>query len=599
VALAPGARLGPYEIQAAIGAGGMGQVYRARDTRLGRLVAIKVLSDHFSDRTGALARFTQEARAVAALNHPNILALHDVGSEGPIAYAVTELLEGATVRERLDEGPLALRRVQDYAIQIAGGLAAAHDRGIVHCDLKPQNIFITGDGRVKILDFGIARLETPGAWDAATAEGETTPGILLGTPGYIAPELVAGQAPTPQSDLFAFGVVVHEMIAGAHPFKRESQAATLTASLSEEPAPIERDLSGLPAGVARLVARCLEKRPEDRPRSARDLAFFLEVAGGPGEPARADASGTSASGSLGPLTPVRLRIVALVTGLVLLAALASWAFVRWSTGRVVDLAVDANLARAQRIVARAQAARFAQLAQTARVVAAYPELRALISTDPATVRDMLVGYQELLPGTPMLAALGTQGHVIARTDISGPAPPDDLQAAYAALAAAGDRAAVVTIGGRVHHAAGVVAEAGGTVLGHIIAASPVDHAFAAELRDATQDEIVVLAPSGVVASTFRPGQTPWSSLDGWRRAGGRADRSVAVHVGVQAFTARETRLAEQPPVSAVVAHPHDEAAAPLRRLQNGLAAIGLVLVALAAAASAWLARAIVRPGYRR
>ena len=237
--LAPGLRLGPYEIVAPIGAGGMGEVYRATDTRLGRDVALKLLPRAFASDPGRLARFEREARAVAGLSHPNILALFDVGTHDGMVYAVTELLEGETLRARLGGGPLPARKAVDYAAQAARGLAAAHEKGIVHRDLKPENLFVTGDGRVKVLDFGLARQQQA----AAEAEDTRSPtlaqptdaGTVLGTVGYMSPEQVRGEPVDTRSDIFSLGCVLYEMLAGGRAFLRETAAETMTAILREDP----------------------------------------------------------------------------------------------------------------------------------------------------------------------------------------------------------------------------------------------------------------------------------------------------------------------------------------------------------------------------
>jgi eukaryotic-like serine/threonine-protein kinase len=283
VAFQPGDRLGPYEIVSAIGAGGMGEVYRASDTRLGRHVAIKVLPAEVSSRPDALARFEREARAVAALSHPNILAIHDVGSHAGRSYAVTELLDGETLRDALAAGPLPPRRAVDYAIQLARGLAAAHDKGIVHRDLKPENIFVTADERVKILDFGLARQEDSSPIGSAslapTLDNPTEPGTLLGTVGYMAPEQVRGAAVDWRADLFSFGAVLYEMVTGQRAFRRETAAETMTAILREDVPEPPAGGSIAPA-IDRIIRHCLEKKPEARFRSAHDLAFALEAAAG-------------------------------------------------------------------------------------------------------------------------------------------------------------------------------------------------------------------------------------------------------------------------------------------------------------------------------
>jgi len=276
VSLAVGSRLGAYEILAPIGAGGMGEVYRARDGKLGRDVAIKVLPDRVASDPEALARFEREARATAALSHPNILAIHDFGRQDGLAYAVTELLEGETLRERLSAGPLPARKGIDVAVQVAHGLAAAHDRGIVHRDLKPENLFLTRDGHVKILDFGLARRVDALADDTeAPTPPHTEPGAVLGTVGYMSPEQVRGEGADHRSDVFSFGVVVYEMLAGTRPFRGASAVEAMSAILKEDPAPPSQVREGVSPEVDRVVLHCLEKRPEDRFQSARDLVFDL------------------------------------------------------------------------------------------------------------------------------------------------------------------------------------------------------------------------------------------------------------------------------------------------------------------------------------
>ena len=245
---------------ARIGAGGMGEVYLAHDTRLGRDVAIKVLPAS-SGGADALARFEREARAVAAFNHPNVLAIHDVGAEGSVHFVVTELLEGETLRARLAaRGSLAPAEAVSYGVQIARGLAAAHDRGIIHRDLKPDNIFVTRDGRIKILDFGIAIFD-----QAAVQTGEHSPltrtGLAIGTVGYMSPEQLLGQPATARSDLFGFGVVMHEMLAGSHPFARRTAPEVQTAVLREDPASLSRAVPGVSPSLVRVIERCLDKQP--------------------------------------------------------------------------------------------------------------------------------------------------------------------------------------------------------------------------------------------------------------------------------------------------------------------------------------------------
>jgi serine/threonine protein kinase/Flp pilus assembly protein TadD len=274
MALPPGSRLGPYEILAPLGEGGMGTVYRARDPRLGREVAIKTILEPRAGDPEARMRFTRETRAVAALSHPNILAIHDVGEDGDVTFAVMELLEGETLRSRLDRGPLPVAEAVATVARIAEGLAAAHSRGIVHRDLKPANVFLTVDG-VKILDFGLARDTHPlrgAASDVATLSQMTTPGALVGTVDYMSPEQVRGDAADARSDVFALGVVLHETLAGRRPFDRPTAAETMAAILKDEAPALPPDV---PVALGRLVSRCLEKDPGRRSLSARDVAAEL------------------------------------------------------------------------------------------------------------------------------------------------------------------------------------------------------------------------------------------------------------------------------------------------------------------------------------
>jgi len=317
--LTPGAKLGPYEILSPLGAGGMGEVYRARDTRLDRDVAIKVLPGSFASDADRLRRFEQEARTVAALNHPNILGVYDIGQHQGSPYMVCELLDGETLREKMQEGPMPQRRAMEYAAQIAEGLAAAHDKGVVHRDLKPENVFVTKDGRVKVLDFGLAKLARTevgraGAGDGATATApvHTMPGMVLGTAGYMSPEQVRGKEVDARTDIFAFGAILYEMLSGRRAFKGESSVETMNAILKDDPPELEVDKLKLSPGLERIVRRCLEKEPARRFHSARDVGFALEAI-----------SGTSAGSdlkrrALPPERPRWLRAGALV--LVLVAA---------------------------------------------------------------------------------------------------------------------------------------------------------------------------------------------------------------------------------------------------------------------------------------
>jgi Tol biopolymer transport system component len=280
MSLNPGTKLGPYDIESLLGAGGMGEVYRARDARLNRLIAIKVLPKSFSADADRLQRFTQEARAAAALNHPNILSIFDIGEEQGAPYIVSELLEGTTLREQVRNGPMPIRRAIDCALQTARGLAAAHDKGIVHRDLKPENIFITDDGRVKILDFGLAKLTRPETsapgGDTLTVQVNTEPGQVLGTAGYMSPEQVRGKAADHRADIFAFGSILYEMLSGKRAFRGESPADTMSAILKEEPEELSETGRNIPVPLERIVRHCIEKNPAQRFQSAGDVAFNLE-----------------------------------------------------------------------------------------------------------------------------------------------------------------------------------------------------------------------------------------------------------------------------------------------------------------------------------
>ena len=277
--LTPGTRLGPYEILSQLGQGGMGIVFRARDTKLERDVAVKVLPKNLAEDPDALGRFEREAKAVAALSHPNILAIHDFGREEGTVYAAMELLEGETLRQRLQDGALPTRKAIEIALEIAGGLAAAHDKGIVHRDLKPENVFLLGSGQVKVLDFGLARrdLVAPEGQDVPTMSLSTEPGRVMGTVGYMAPEQVRGKTVDARADIFSFGAVLYEMLTGKRAFRGESPVETLNAILKEDPPSLFESTKNVSPSLERIVRRCLEKRPEERFRSAHDLGIALDA----------------------------------------------------------------------------------------------------------------------------------------------------------------------------------------------------------------------------------------------------------------------------------------------------------------------------------
>ena len=278
--LSTGTKLGPYEIVAPIGAGGMGEVYRATDTRLARDVAIKVLPASFANDPERLRRFEQEARTVAALNHPNILGLHDIGTYQGSPFLVSELLEGETLRKRIEAGSIPTRRAVEYALGIAHGLAAAHDKGVVHRDLKPENVFITNEGRVKILDFGLAKLvrEEHSLETALTVTSPTTtPGMVMGTIGYMSPEQVRGEPSDARSDIFSFGTVLYEMLTGKRAFKRDSHVESMMAILKEDPPELNETGWQGPLGLQRILTRCLEKKPERRIQKMAILLAGLKL----------------------------------------------------------------------------------------------------------------------------------------------------------------------------------------------------------------------------------------------------------------------------------------------------------------------------------
>src|SRR5437773_5668380 len=278
----PGDTLGVYKVLAWVGSGGMGEVYRAQDTRLKREVAIKVLPQAFAADRERLRRFEQEARAAAALNHPNIVSVHDMGTAEGSPYIVAELLEGQNLGDLLRQGPVSARKALDYAMQAARGLAAAHDAHIIHRDLKPENLFITKDGQVKILDFGLAKLTRADAFGTESGSGETGPqteaGSVFGTIGYMSPEQVRGQAADHRSDIFSFGCILYELFSGHRAFSGESRADTLSAILHQEPPELTRATPPVHPAIDRTIRHCLEKNPIDRFQSAHDLVFQLETA---------------------------------------------------------------------------------------------------------------------------------------------------------------------------------------------------------------------------------------------------------------------------------------------------------------------------------
>jgi Tol biopolymer transport system component len=321
LALSVGTKLGDYEILSLVGSGGMGEVYRARDLRLARDVAIKVLPGFLCSDTDRMRRFEQEARAAAALNHPNILAVHQMGTYQGTPYLVSELLQGTTLRDELMSGSVPVRKAVDYGAQIARGLAVAHEKGIVHRDLKPENLFVTKDGQVKILDFGLAKLlQLKGRSEATAPTQGTASGMVMGTVGYMAPEQVRGQAVDHRSDIFAFGVVFYELLTGQRAFQGATSADTITAILKQDPPAISQYVANIPPALPRIAQRCLEKDPDQRFQSASDLAFALQTL--------SDSAVTPILGTQ-TMTPVGRKwrtVVATAAAVVLIAPLMVW---RW------------------------------------------------------------------------------------------------------------------------------------------------------------------------------------------------------------------------------------------------------------------------------
>jgi Tol biopolymer transport system component len=437
-----GRTLAQYRVTASIGAGGMGEVYRATDTRLGRDVAVKIVLASQAGDPDRLKRFETEARAAGTLNHPNILAIYDVGAEGGSPYVVSELLEGETLRDRLTSaGALPSRKASDYAIQLAHGLAAAHQKGIVHRDLKPENLFITADGRLKILDFGLAKLiqadrgPEPGA-TVATSAG-TEPGMVLGTMGYMSPEQVRGRAADARSDIFAFGVILYEMLAGSRAFHGESAVETMNAILKEEPPELSTTARGIPSALERIVPRCLEKNPAERFPSARDLAFGLEAIAGHSGTATTVAGSESAvaAAAAGPMPRAAgrwTRSAALALGVVAVGALAFWA-----GKRVGSAGAPVAFPTFQRLTFRNGSlsnARFAPDGQTILYSASWDRNPAeVFSTRPGSPESRSLGLKSANLFAVSSAgdiALGLQrpnGPTLARVSLAGGAPREILE----------------------------------------------------------------------------------------------------------------------------------------------------------------------------
>ncbi len=335
MAIAPGSRIGPYEVVSLLGSGGMGEVYLGRDSRIGRNVAIKVLPSTYAQNADRLRRFEQEAQAAGTLNHPNILVIHDLGTQEGSPYLICEYLEGETLRQRM-RGALSQRRALEYAKQVATGLAAAHEKGIVHRDLKPENIFITKDERVKILDFGLAKLIEPqGEGNRSlipTSPPATEAGMVIGTVGYMSPEQVKGLVADPRSDIFAFGAILYEMLTGKRAFHGDSPVETMSAILKEDPPEVSQSVAGLSPALDRILRHCLEKNPEARFQSARDLAFDLEMI--------SESSGTAKVSKLETTKERSLfKLAAAVLGLTAVLVAVFWTGQKFTAKPITGLSV--------------------------------------------------------------------------------------------------------------------------------------------------------------------------------------------------------------------------------------------------------------------
>ena len=347
VALRPGAKLGTYAIVKMVGAGGMGEVYRARDTVLGRELAIKILPPIFSRDADRLHRFEQEARAAAAPNHPNILSIHQLGTHAGAPYLVSEFLEGETLRSRLERGGLPASTAVDYTLQLVNGLAAAHERGIVHRDLKPENVFLASNGLVKILDFGLAKLSRPeefGSPEAMTQGSGTVPGIVMGTIGYMSPEQVRGLQVDHRSDIFALGAILFEMLSARRAFQGNTPVDTLTAILMHDPPSLTGTNPNVTPPLDRTIRRCLEKDPKERFQSAKEVGFALKALSDALGSVRADsdqATGVALSRRMATKRALSLAALAFVAvlGLLVAANVGGVRSLLWSRGQIQSLAV--------------------------------------------------------------------------------------------------------------------------------------------------------------------------------------------------------------------------------------------------------------------
>ncbi|HKP73266.1 MAG TPA: serine/threonine-protein kinase, partial [Pyrinomonadaceae bacterium] len=425
-ALQPGDSLGRYEIRSKLGEGGMGVVYLAFDPNIGRNVAIKVLPSSFSADEERLERFRQEAQAVGALNHSNILSIYDIDAENGTPYVVFELLEGETLRELLHETMIAPRKAVDYALQIVRGLAAVHDKGIIHRDLKPENIFVTTNGRVKILDFGLAKLadaffQSEAQTNVQTRKFNTEPGMIVGTLGYMSPEQLRGDAVDHRTDIFSFGAIVYEMLSGKFAFQRDSQAETIGAILKEDPPEVPLPNSNVAPALERIARHCLEKNRADRFQSTHDLAFDLESL------AQSPPRGTTTEAVNAPQSKRRLWPL-VVVGLALIAAASLAAFL---AGKRTGASVPPKFRQLTFRLGSIYSARFANDGQMVVYGAAWDGGRTqLYSTRPESPESRSLG----LPGGDIFAisaegemaiSLGSPvsfGGTLAQAPLAGGAP---------------------------------------------------------------------------------------------------------------------------------------------------------------------------------
>jgi len=438
MSLAAGIKLGPYEIVSALGAGGMGEVYRARDVSLDRDVAVKVLHNESTRDADLLRRFRQEAQSAAALNHPNILAIYFVGEHGGAPFIVSELLEGESLRERIRREPIPLRMLLDYALQIVDGLAAAHEKGIIHRDLKPENIFLTRDGRAKILDFGLAKLlparEPAAQASALTLTEVSAPGVVLGTVGYMSPEQVRGQPLDTRSDIFSFGVILYEMLSGKNVFLRNTRADTLSALLREDVPELSTPSSSVAPGLDRLARRCLEKEPTDRFQSVRDLGFALQAV---------SVGGASSST---PVFHVKPKVPAV--GMVLAAAILIFVLGAYFAGQSRGRRAASSQPQFQQLTFRrgtVRNARFAPDGQTIIYGASIDELPSRVyathtnSPESQPLQPSNIGLFSVSPTGELAITAGCASFIdlmcdatLARMPLSGGAPRDVVQHAVAA-----------------------------------------------------------------------------------------------------------------------------------------------------------------------